>query len=63
MLVKKMLDWADEKHGEALDVNEKHSTRKAMISGAVEGFIDGAVIAYPILLAGCIYWRKKATKK
>lgn len=62
MLARKMLDWADKKFDEANNENEKHPSRKAVVSGAVEGFIDGAIIAYPILVASCYYWRKKAEK-
>ena len=58
-----ILKWTDKKFDEAQDENEKHPWRKAGISGFVKGLIDGAVFAYPILLIGCIYWRKKAQKK
>lgn len=41
----------------------KHAGVKAFVSGAMEGMVDGAVIMYPILVASCCYWRKKALKK
>lgn len=62
-ITRKILDWTDKKFDEALDENEKHPALKAGVSCFVSGLIDGAVIAYPILVFGCYYWRKKAEKK
>lgn len=61
-MVKKVLDWTDEKF-EEIDVdNDKHPMLKAFGLGAIQGFIDGAVIAYPILLIGCIVKNRQIKK-
>lgn len=62
MLAKKVLDWKDAELNK-IDENTKHGYLKAFGLGAVEGAIDSAIVWYPILLAGCYYWRKKATGK
>lgn len=59
-----ILKWTDKEMDKVLnDENTKHRGLKAVGLGMVEGFVDGAIIAYPILVAGCIYWRKKAEKR
>lgn len=59
-----ILKWTDKEMDKVLnDENTKHRGLKAVGLGMVEGFVDGAIIAYPILVAGCIYWRKKAGKR
>lgn len=35
---------------------------KAFTAGALEGVMDAAIVCYPILLAGCCYWKKQALK-
>lgn len=50
-MVRKILDWVDKKFN-AIDENTKHPSLKSFGLGAIEGVIDGAVIAYPFLLAG-----------
>lgn len=62
-ITKQIHKWTDKEMEKIMyDENVKHRGLKAVGLGMVEGFIDGAVIAYPILVAGCIYWRKKAGK-
>ena len=61
-LTKRLLDWTDRKYDEIDVETDKHWAIKVTALGFVEGAIDGAVFAYPILLAGCVYWRKKAEK-
>lgn len=62
-ITKQIHKWTDKEMEKIMyDENVKHRGLKALGLGMVEGFIDGAVIAYPILVAGCIYWRKKAGK-
>lgn len=62
-ITKEIHKWTDKEMEKIMyDENVKHRGLKALGLGMVEGFIDGAVIAYPILVAGCIYWRKKAGK-
>lgn len=58
-ITKKIFDWSDKKYEEAFKPGTKHPIRKAVVSGSVEGFIDGVVLSYPILLVGCIYLIKK----
>lgn len=60
---KKVLNWTDKKFEEIVDnPDEKHPNLKAFGLGAIEGVIDGAVIAYPILLVGCFVAAKKLKK-
>ena len=62
-ITKEIHKWTDKEMEKIMyDENVKHRGLKAVGLGMVEGFIDGAVMAYPILVAGCIYWRKKAGK-
>lgn len=62
-ITKQIHEWTDKEMEKIMyDENVKHRGLKAVGLGMIEGFIDGAVIAYPILVAGCIYWRKKAGK-
>lgn len=61
-ITKKILDWNDKKF-EEIDENTKHPVLKAIACGVIEGTIDGAVMAYPILMVGCVYWKKKALNK
>ena len=62
-ITKQVHKWVDKEMDKIMyEEDVKHRGLKALGLGMVEGFIDGAVIAYPMLLAGCIYWRKKAGK-
>ena len=62
-LVKNLLDWNERKLEEIDVINDKHPYLKAFGLGAIDGLVDGAVIAYIPLLIGCTYWRIKANKK
>lgn len=62
MITKAILDWKERKF-EELDPNSKHAAIKAFGLGAIEGFVDGAVFAYPMLVVSCLYWKNKALKK
>ena len=62
-LTKKILDWNEKEFEKIDETKDKHPYLKALRTGVINGFIDGAVFAYPILLACCYYWRKKAEKK
>lgn len=65
-MVRKILDWTDEKMDEIMDSidngTDKHPQLKAIGLGMIQGFIDGAVIAYPILLIGCIVKNRQIKK-
>ena len=61
-MVKKILDWTEAKF-EEIDVdNDKHPMLKAFGLGAIQGAIDGAVIAYPFLVVGA-YLSAREIKK
>lgn len=62
-MTKKILKWTDKEMKKVMyDEDVKCRTLKAFGLGVIEGAIDGAVIAYPILIA-CCYLGKKADKK
>lgn len=65
-MVKKVLDWTEEKMDGIMDDidngTDKHPYLKAFGLGAIEGFIDGAVIAYPFLLIACIMKNREIKK-
>lgn len=61
-MVKEILDWTEEKLDEIDVDNDKHPMLKAFGLGAIQGFIDGAVIAYPFLVVG-IYLSASKIKK
>ena len=60
-IVKRVLDWTEEKYDE-IDENTKHPYLKSVGIGMIEGFIDGAILAYPILMLGCIVAGKELKK-
>ena len=61
-MVKKVLDWTEEKI-EEIDVdNDKHPYLKAFGLGAIQGFIDGAVLAYPFLVVGAFLSAREIKK-
>lgn len=62
-ITRTILDWTDDRFEKVQNGEVKHPYAEAFALGAIEGAIDGAVIMYPILLAGCVYWRKKALEK
>lgn len=59
-----LINWCDNKFKEALrEEDERKAGGKAFASGAVEGFMDAAIVMYiPVLIACCI-WQNKAQKK
>lgn len=62
-MIKEVLEWTEEK-SEEIDVeNDKHPYLKAFGLGVIEGFIDGAVIAYPFLVGTLFYVGYKLEKK
>lgn len=61
-ITRSILKWTDEQT-EKLTGEKKSDYVKALGLGMIEGAVDGAVLAYPIVLAGCLYWKKQATKK
>ena len=62
MLAREILNWTEEKMDEIDVENDKHPYLKCMGLGAIDGYIDGAMIAYPILLVGCFIAGRKLKK-
>ena len=64
MLTKKVLNWVDKKYDEIYDnKNTKFRGVKEFGLGVIEGAIDGAILAYPILLITCVLAGKKLNDK
>ena len=62
-ITRKVLNWTDNKMDEVYDnKNEKHPRIKTIVLGGVEGLIDAAVIAYPILIVGLFAAGKRIKK-
>lgn len=59
-----LIEWCDTRFEEALhEEDDRKAGRKAFASGAVEGFMDVAVVLYIPVLIACYVWQAKATKK
>lgn len=59
-IARKVIEWVDNSM-ENID-KSKHPIAKSFGAGFVEGAIDGAIIAYPMLVAACIIAGKKLAK-
>lgn len=55
-----ILNWCDKTFEKAL---EEDNQKKVVLSGFVEGVIDGALIMYIPVTIACFVWKKKALKK
>lgn len=63
-IARSILKFGDKLTEEAYaEEDSKKAGVKAFTAGALEGAIDAAVVCYPLLLAGCYYWKKQALKK
>lgn len=60
MLVKKLMEKSEDLFDEAIS---EDSVSKAFISGAIEGYIEAAVLCLPVLFVGVCYWQGKAKQK
>ena len=60
-ITRKILDWTDKKYDYIINnIDEvKHPYAKSFGLGAIEGFIDSAVIWMPILLVACVAKNKQ----
>lgn len=59
-----LLAWCDTKFKEALhEEDDRKAGAKAFASGAVEGFMDAAIIMYAPVLIACFYYKNKAAGK
>ena len=61
-MVQEVLEWVDEKIEEVDMDQDKLAIPKCFGLGAIKGFIDGAVIAYPIMLGTLLYVGHKIKK-
>ena len=63
-VTRKIINWCDNKFNEATnEPNEAKAYKKAFVSGAVEGFMDAAVVLYIPVVVACYIWKAKAEKK
>ena len=62
MLIKRLLDWNEEKF-EELDGRKPKDVVKAFGSGMIDGFVDSAVVLFIPVLVSAYYWKNKAEKK
>ena len=59
-----LIDWCDTKFNEALhEEDDRKAGKTAFASGAVEGFMDAAIVMYVPVLIACYVWQYKANKK
>lgn len=62
-LAERLLDWNNKKFDEIDVSKDKHPYLKAFGTGAIQGYIDSAVVLFPMVLAAGYYWKYKSTKK
>lgn len=63
-ITRSLIEWCDNKFNEALEEqDERKAGKKAFASGAVEGYMDAAVMLYIPLVIACYIWKYKADKK
>lgn len=55
-IAEKILNWKEQKYNEIDVMNDKHPYLKAFGCGIIEGWIDGCIIMYPIVV-GSLYWK------
>ena len=59
-----LINWCDKTLKEALnEQDDRKGNAKAFLSGAVEGFVDAAIVLYIPVTVACYIWKTKATKK
>lgn len=59
-----LIEWCDKAFNEALqEEDDRKAGKKAFASGAVEGFMDAAVMLYVPLLITCYVYKHKLEKK
>lgn len=63
-ITRKLLNWCDTKFVEAiLEEDDRKRAAKAFAGGAVEGFIDAAIVMYVPVLVACYVFSGKLNKK
>lgn len=64
MIMRSIIDWCDNKMNEAFEEeDDRKGLSKAAISGAVEGFCDGALLMYVPLVIACFVYQATLAKK
>ena len=59
-----LINRCDTKFNEALqEEDDRKADAKAFTSGAVEGFMDVAIVLYVPMLIACYYYKSKAAGK
>ena len=59
-----LINWCDKRFNDALDEeDERKANVKAFTSGAVEGFMDAAIVWFVPVLISCFVYKHKAAKK
>lgn len=53
-IARNILKWTDKKFDEVCYEDVKHPGAKAFGLGMIEGFVDGAIIAYPVVVGMAI---------
>ena len=61
-ITRQILNWTEEKTEEIIEGDVKHPYLKAFGLGCIEGLVDGAVLAYPILVASLFLVAKQKNK-
>lgn len=62
-VTRKLINWCDTKFDEALhEENDRKANAKAFASGAVEGFMDAAIVLYVPVVIMCHYYMNKTKK-
>lgn len=62
-LTRTLIDWCDTKFEETLhEEDDRKATRKAILSGAVEGFMDAAILMYVPVVISCYVYKAKLKK-
>ena len=63
-VMRAIIDWCDTKKEEAYaEPNAFKASAKAFVGGFVEGFCDGSVMMYPLLVATLWVVNRELTKK
>lgn len=63
-VTRKLINWCDTKFKDALHEEDTHKAdAKAFASGAVEGFMDAAIVMYIPVLIACFYYKNKSVGK
>lgn len=64
MIMRSIIEWCDNKMDEAIvEDDDRKGMQKAALSGAVEGFCDGALLMYVPLVVACFVYQAMLAKK